>query len=215
MMTCAYSELYIDEFRENLGEAFEFATLVCGMPLGEFHDRLLASGIAGQIERGNPAYLAGLSGMELAYRVVERTGGSLPNHHFYDIAYPGPEYWTGWIMAYLQWRTGWSFSFLSRHGYDAESIFEKFHPYHEASEDKFVDDAIEAVLRGIKTGESSLKAARKAAGLTQKELSERSGVKLRMIQAYEQRCQDISRAESGSVEALARVLGCPGSALLA
>ena len=213
-MTRAYSELYIDEFRENFGEAFEFATLCCGMPLKEFYDRFLASGVAGQIERGNPTYLVGLSGMEVVYRIVEKTGGSLPDHHFYDIGYPGPEYWTGWILAYLQWRTGWTFSFLARYGFDAESVMAKFHPYHEAHEDKFVEDAVEAIGRRMAAEPSSLKTLRKAAGLTQKELSERSGVKLRMIQAYEQRYQDISRAEAASVEAMAKVLGCTGSALM-
>lgn len=55
---------------------------------------------------------------------------------------------------------------------------------------------------------NSLKCRRKSAGLTQLELAERSGVKLRMIRAYEQNCQDISKAEAGSVARLARVLSC-------
>ena len=53
-----------------------------------------------------------------------------------------------------------------------------------------------------------LKRQRRSAGLTQKELAERSGVKLRMIKAYEQNYQDISKAEALSVIKLAKVLKC-------
>ena len=44
--------------------------------------------------------------------------------------------------------------------------------------------------------------------MTQKEMSDRSGVKLRMIQAYEQNYQDISKAEVSTIVRLARVLSC-------
>ena len=52
-------------------------------------------------------------------------------------------------------------------------------------------------------------------GLTQQELARRSGVKLRMIQAYEQNYQDISKAEVGSVLKLAKALSCSVEDLLA
>ena len=45
-------------------------------------------------------------------------------------------------------------------------------------------------------------------GMSGVELAEKSGVKLRMIQAYEQNYQDISRAEVVSVLRLARALSC-------
>ena len=59
-----------------------------------------------------------------------------------------------------------------------------------------------------------LKRQRRSAGLTQKELAERSGVKLRMIKAYEQNYQDISKAEVLSVIKLARALNCSPEDLL-
>ena len=51
-------------------------------------------------------------------------------------------------------------------------------------------------------------------GLTQRELSEESGVTLRMIQLYEQGQNDLSRAQVGVVASLAQVLGCETKALL-
>ena len=45
-------------------------------------------------------------------------------------------------------------------------------------------------------------------GMTQQELATASGVSLRMIQLYEQRRNDLSKASVSVVLALAHVLGC-------
>lgn len=50
--------------------------------------------------------------------------------------------------------------------------------------------------------------ARKAAGLTQKQLAAQSGVKLRAIQLYEQNQLDLRRASVSSGLALANTLDC-------
>ena len=49
---------------------------------------------------------------------------------------------------------------------------------------------------------------RKNCGMTQKELTEKSGTSLRMVQLYEQRKQDIRKAEAQTLVNLSRVLGC-------
>ena len=49
---------------------------------------------------------------------------------------------------------------------------------------------------------------RKNRGLTQVELSVATDVSLRMIQLYEQRQNDIAKAEARTVIRLARALGC-------
>lgn len=53
-----------------------------------------------------------------------------------------------------------------------------------------------------------LKTIRKARGFTQQELSDVSGVTLRMIQLYEQRRNNINEASAASVISLANALGC-------
>lgn len=63
-------------------------------------------------------------------------------------------------------------------------IIGSFHPLHEASEDKFAKIIIEK-LNNAQAVNKGLKEARKAAGLTQKQLAAQSGVKLRAIQLYE------------------------------
>lgn len=53
---------------------------------------------------------------------------------------------------------------------------------------------------------SKLKEARERAGLTQKELSERSGVNLRTIQDYEQGRKSINKAQGLTLYRLANAL---------
>ena len=55
---------------------------------------------------------------------------------------------------------------------------------------------------------SRLKWYREEKGMTQLELSERSGVNLRMIQNYEQGVKDINKASVVTVLQLAEALGC-------
>lgn len=55
---------------------------------------------------------------------------------------------------------------------------------------------------------SNLKDTRLANKLSQKELSERSGVNLRMIQYYEQGVKDINKAEAMTVYKLSEALNC-------
>ena len=52
-----------------------------------------------------------------------------------------------------------------------------------------------------------LQAVRKAIGISQKELAEKSRVTFRMIQQYEQRAKDINKATASSLFALVGVHG--------
>ncbi len=55
---------------------------------------------------------------------------------------------------------------------------------------------------------------RKEAGLTQKQLAERSGVNLKMIQKYETGEKDINHARAITIWRLAFALGCPMTHIL-
>ena len=85
---------------------------------------------------------------------------------------------------------------------------------HEADESKFVDAANELIARNKEKRKSKLSDIRKARGFTQQQLSKASGVTLRMIQLYEQRQNDISKAQVTVVIDLAKALGCEVEDLL-
>lgn len=61
---------------------------------------------------------------------------------------------------------------------------------------------------------SKLKEMREAAGMTQKELAEKSGVSLRMVQYYEQGYKDIKKAAGEAVMKLAGAIGCQPADIL-
>ena len=79
---------------------------------------------------------------------------------------------------------------------------------HEADISKFVNNANEIIERNRSINVSNLKRIRKARGFTQQQLSETSGVKIRMIQLYEQRQNDINKAQTNVTLSLAKALGC-------
>lgn len=92
-------------------------------------------------------------------------------------------------------------------------VMDMYPTFHEADISKFVYSALK-IMSKSETDVSPLKRQRKSAGFTQQELAERSGVSLRMIRAYEQNKQDISKAESAAVLNLASVLSCSPYSLL-
>lgn len=185
-----------------LGEMLEYAVHGRGIELSDFYDRFLASPVSGAFGDGHPKYVAGMSGIELADEVLGAPGADyLPDT-------PGLEYWCGWALAYLQWYTGWSFTYIQNHGLPIRVVARMYQPLHEADVTKFADLAIDKVVSASKDSDSPVKNYRKALGITQQELAQRCGITLRMVQAYEQRRQDLSKAEAATLINLSRVLCC-------
>ena len=210
-MTRAYSELYIDEVMDNLGSMMDYGVHSLDIDLELFYHCFLVSGIADEISCGNPKYLCGIAGSELALMIAERTGLRVDDKE--PLIYPGAVYWTGWILAYLQWYFNMSFQALHTKGITAKSIFLKFNPLHEAPIDKTVD-IVARKLKDYERTHAPLKTARKNAGLTQRQLAEQSGVPLRTIRAYEQSRIVGGRASAQGMYNIASVLGCPLDYLL-
>ena len=207
-MTNAYSELYLDDAMENLGSMVDYAVGTCGLSPDEFMNRFISSGIAARFERGNPKYVAGMSGVELAELVLETTGSSGESRtESFHLEEKGREYWAGWMLAYYQWITGKRFEDIFENGLPLSQIMSMY-ILHEADVSKFVDEANGVIARNKREKQTPLQRIRKAREFSQKELSEASGVSLRMIQLYEQRQNDISKAQVGQVVSLARALGC-------
>lgn len=206
-MTRAYNELYLSDAMDSLGEMLDYAVNGRGLELGDFYHRFLASGIADAFGQACPKYLGGMSGIELAEAVLQRTGES-PEEVKYTQGPPYKEYWCGWTLAYLQWYTGLSFAYIDSHGLPIELLADMYHPLHEADVHKTVDMALERIRAFNAAAPNPVKVRRKALGLTQEELARRCGITLRMVQAYEQGRQDLGKAEASTMLNLARVLCC-------
>lgn len=212
-MTHAYNELYLDDSMKNLGDMVDYAVRDCGYDPDAFFELFITSGIATNFEKGNPKYVVGMSGVELARAVLRAVGVTteLP-----EPSYPegyGREYWAGWILAYYQWLKKKRFEDIVSEGLPVSKICDMY-ILHEADESKFVEQADMILERYKSARKSKLHTIRKARGFTQQQLSEASGVSLRMIQLYEQRQNDINKAQVCMVVNLAKALGCDVEDLL-
>ena len=206
-MTNAYSELYLDDAMQNLGDMVEYAVCDCGYDPDEFFGWFISSGIASKFEKGNPKYITGMSGFELAEAVLKATNIALPGVAPSHPDFKGREYWAGWIFAYYQWQSGRRFEDIVADGLTLSTVFSMY-IHHEAANCKFVESADAIIRRNKEARKSKLHTIRKARGFTQQQLSEAAGVALRMVQLYEQKQNDLSKAQAGVVISLAKALGC-------
>jgi len=210
----AYDEIYLDDAMNNLGDMLDYAVNDCGYNGDEFFTYFIFSGVASSFEIGNPKYVAGLSGPEIASEVIYRTYRtrlSTPVSEGYDKT---AEYWAGWALAYYQWHSSRRFADMRRNGLTIERMLELYPTLHEADISKFIAVADHIINTNYASGPVNLQRIRKENGLTQKALAEKSGVSLRMIQLYEQRKKEINKAQAISVSRLARALYCDIADLL-
>lgn len=207
----AYSELYLSDAKNNMAAMFDYAVNECELNGDVFAELFIQSGYAEQFERGNPAVLSGMSGVEAARRVINYAypEKSLSVHTIS----PGrsPEYWAGWALAEYQWATAKRFKDIFIRAPFSE-VVEMYSLYHEMDISRFIEE-MDNRYSSVKT-ETKLKTIRENRGVSQAELAESSGVNLRSIQMYEQRVNEIDKAQAKTLYKLSRVLGCTVEDLL-
>ncbi len=201
----AYPETLLPNARSQLADAADYAVVDLGVPIDEFFSLFAASDWARRIERGDRSTVLGISGIELAQNVFAEKTGEREFKPARESLRRTKAYWTGWVLAYYQWKSNRTFREIVR-ALPASTIEQMYGVYHEAPEERFAA-AADDILRE-KIPETRLKRIRSAYGCSQSRLSEMSGVGLRSIQMYEQRRKDINKAEAKSVLRLARALGC-------
>ena len=204
-MIHAYQEIYLSNAQSVLGDAFDYAVNTCKMSGNDFVKLFIASSVSKRMENGEPAYLAGKSGIEIVVEIVAETKKQeLQIEHKEHLRRSG-EYWIGWAVAYYQW-------YSNRKYHDIftvvsfEDLQRMYDTLHEADISKFVD-IVDSRMKAV-FAETNLKRIRTAYGVTQAELAQRSDVSLRSIQMYEQRNKNINKASVDTMYRLAKVLGC-------
>lgn len=209
MLIKAYDKNYLEDVSDNLGTMLEYAR-GCSFDPRVFWEMFVSSKVAVEIENGNPKYLSGYSAFDYVEIIINTSpvyerklsGKLMPADCKVE---DDMCYWSGYAIARLQYASGLSFYELNKL-VPIQDVFEMYHILHEADIQKFVDMALERIKR--KKTETNLKAIRRASGLTQRELSERASVDLRSIQMYEQRRNDINKAQADTLHNLAKALGC-------
>ena len=191
--------------RKNMGCMLDYAINTLGYSLSSFFDLFLKSSICLRFETGDFSVIAGMSGIENAYAVLDE-------HKIeYERIIPNmtisksEEYWVGWAIAYYQWETSTSYSDIIK-CVSIDDIRLMYNPYHELDIKQFVSTMNEKTNRNLNI--PNLKKMRQKLGYSQKQLADISKVPLRTIQQYEQRQKNINKAQVESLVLLSQALFC-------
>ena len=201
----AYQETYLNNVQTALGDAFDYAINTCKFSGEQFIKLFTASSVSKRIENGEPAIVAGKSGIEITLDIVLETTGKLleyePHYHLGRT----PEYWIGWAVSYYQWFSSRSYADIFK-VLPFDDLKNMYYTLHEADITKFTDIADEKIKEFFK--DTNLKRIRTSYGCSQSELAKLSGVSLRSIQMYEQRNKDINKASADTLYRISKALGC-------
>ena len=196
-MIRAYNEMYLSDVMYNLAALFDIAINAMEIDPNEIAEKFVSSKVASGIESGNPDYISGKSATEMLSEILEK-----------DVPYNqvpldrSPEYWAGWVLAYSQWYLNKPFKELLD-AVPLSSLIAKYHPYHEAPEEKtaeWIEDNLPV--------KNKLTYFRKLRKLSKKQLADLSGVNIRSINYYEEDRSLLRKAQAETLYALAKTLDC-------
>ncbi len=204
-MMNAYDSDYLYHAQKNFAHMVDFAVNTCDYDIDDFFDMFLASSVCTQFENGNPAYIAGKTGPELARLVIYEIKDEDISKN--DVMYldKSPEYWLGWALSFYAWKKNYKFAYILK-AVSAGDMIGMYDTMHEADITNFVAAMDERLARYYT--DTALTRRRNELGFSQAELARRSGVNVRVIQSYEQKLRDINKAQIAIVSSLAHALDC-------
>lgn len=204
-MTHAYNELYLNDAKECLADMLDYAINDCNFKSDWIASLFVTTGYAQNFETGNPAIISGMSGIELARMIIKKAYKDKKIPPAQNSEEASPEYWAGWALAEYQWISGHRFKDIFER-IPLSEIIAMYSVYHEMDITQFID-SMESFYKRTKL-KTKLKRIRENRGISQSELADLSGVKLRSIQMYEQKSNDIDKAQARTLYKISRVLGC-------
>jgi DNA-binding transcriptional regulator YiaG len=201
----AYDEIYLTDAQNILGHAVDFAVMSLELDPDLFGNAFAVSNSSKQFANGNPRYVAGMNGCELARQILTET--QIPFSDTEDAMFldKSPEYWAGWALAYYQWYSNRSFMTILQ-AVPLTEILQMYPIFHEMDITHFTDRMDEKLKQ--KNPMTQLKIRRDACGLSQAALAADADVPLRQIQLFEQRQRDINKTAALTLLRLSRALHC-------
>lgn len=239
-MIQAYDSILLNRAGDTLGRMLDYSVYSLRYDIAAMIDLFIASGIAALFERGDIRTIAGMSGIELAYEVLEKSSIVFERAQPRYTRSLSAEYWCGYVLAHIQWETGLSYDqiirsfsvpgFVSEYGKSRLAFLdslpldtgekertEKILAFGSSFAEEAVSKSVSSISSASITGkaeDTSLKRIRIRNGLSQSQLAKACGIPVRTIQQYEQRQKDINKARAEYLIALARALNCDPSQLL-
>jgi len=210
-MIHAYDEVYLERARMGMAHMLDYAVHDLGYDLTDFFNRFLGSDICKKFERGQADVVAGMSGREMVYHILQISPDEMELKIDRVDMHQSPEYWLGWVLAYYQWYSRMHFSKIVE-CVPIRHLRQMYSKYHEMDILHFVE-RMDQVCHEERTM-TRLKAYRLMAGLSQKELAEKTEVPIRTIQQYEQRQKNINKAQVEYLIHFSKALYCEPEDLL-
>lgn len=234
-MIRAYDEILLNTACDLLGRMLDFAAHSMHIDPESMMGLFTASCTASEFERGDIGLITGMSGVELTYKVLDRSGIEYERRSQRLSASLSGEYHSGYAIAFLQWEQNISFEEIISHLSISElpelyqehktELLEKL-PWDISESDR--SDALYALghkfIAAVSdiyhssnqshVSNSRLKDIRIKSGLSQSQLAKASGVPLRTIQQYEQRQKSINKARAEYLIMLSSALNCDAAVLL-
>ena len=201
----AYDELYLPGAQNILGHAVDFAVMTLSIDPNIFGNALAVSESAKQFSEGNPRYIAGMNGCELARLILDDVGVAYRESADEMFLDKSPEYWAGWALAYYQWSTALSFMEILRAA-SLDDIIRMYPLYHEMDLSHFVEQMDRLMKEAYP--QTRLRERRSNCGLSQSELAAEADVPLRQIQLFEQGQRDINKTSAITLLKLSKALHC-------
>lgn len=130
----AYSELYVNDAQKTIAHSFDYAVNKIKISLEDYAKRFAYFKYIKLIETGDPHYIAGMSGIELAKEICNKEGvkyGRLPYK-------PGLEFWIGWILSYYQWSRNMSYKNILEK-FPIERFIMAFPTFHEQNKKRMLE----------------------------------------------------------------------------
>ena len=236
-MTRAYDEILLERASGSLGRMLDFAVYSLRQDAAAMMELFVSCGLASLFEQGDIRVIAGMSGIELAYETLERSGLAYERQVPRHTVSLSPEYWCGHALARAQWKSGLPFGSITQSfsiagfisDYNSARVryldglpldlstaerTEKIREFGRSYALEAASGIVSAVINDAGSAGTALKAMRIRNGLSQSQLAKASGVPLRTIQQYEQRQKDISKARTEYILMLSAALGCSPASLL-
>lgn len=205
MVTRAYDEEYISGAQRILGDAVDFAVMSLELEPDLFGNAFAVSDSSKQFAIGNPRYVAGMNGCELARKVLAETNIFFKDREDEMFIDKSPEYWAGWALAFYQWFSCRSFMEILN-AVSLETMIGMYPLYHEMDIMQFVDRMQEMLKSAYPY--TKLRIRRETCGLSQSEAAVKANVPLRQIQLFEQRRRDINKTAAETLFKLSKALHC-------
>ena len=206
-MRYSYDENMVHRTQNLMASMIDFSVNGLKNDIEEFYGCFLMSEYSGKIENGDSKTIMGMSGIELAMRVLsidDLHHSAIDEYNQFSMC-RSPEYWTGWALAYFQWESTLSYKEINNTR-NISIIRGMYNPYHEMDISRFCDDMREIYKASNKV--SRLKFMRINAGMSQKTLSDITGIPIKTIQQYEQKQKNINHARADYLVSFSKALNC-------